>query len=97
MLKIIARFKIKQVFLTTMAFGKFDKSLDKELFSETINFETTRIRVGVFSYNDGEKKMQVSRENMSQNGEWSFAKLGRLFKDEAEKVIPVMEKALKYM
>ena len=80
-----------------MAFGKFDKSLDKELFSETINFETTRITVGVFSYSDGEKKMQVSRENMSQNGEWSFAKLGRLFKDEAEKVIPVMEKALKYM
>jgi nuclear transport factor 2 (NTF2) superfamily protein len=80
-----------------MAFGKFDKSLDKELFSETISFETTRITVGVFSYNDGEKKMQIARENMSQNGEWSFAKLGRMFKDEAEKVIPVMEKALKHM
>ena len=80
-----------------MALGKFDKSLDKELFSEVIPFETTRITVGVFSYNDGEKKLQISRENMSQNGEWSFAKLGRMFKDEAEKVIPVMEKALKYM
>ena len=80
-----------------MAFGKFDKSLDKELFSQVIAFETTRITVGVFSYNDGEKKMQVSRENMSQNGEWSFAKLGRMFKDEAEKVIPVMEKALEKM
>jgi len=80
-----------------VAFGKFDKSLDKELFSETINFETTRITVGVFSYNDGEKKMQVSRENMNQDGEWSFAKLGRMFKDEAEKAIPVMEKALKHM
>ena len=80
-----------------MAFGKFDKSLDKELFSETIAFETSRITVGIFSYNDGEKKMQVSRENMNQNGEWSFAKLGRMFREEAEKVIPVMEKALKYM
>ena len=30
-----------------MAFGKFDKSLDKELFSEVIPFETTRITVGV--------------------------------------------------
>ncbi|MEK6942728.1 MAG: hypothetical protein AABX00_01545 [Nanoarchaeota archaeon] len=80
-----------------MAFGKFDKSLDKELFLEPIQFETTRITVGVFSYNDGEKKMQISRENMSQDGEWSFAKLGRMFKDEAEKVIPVMQKALEKM
>ena len=80
-----------------MAFGKFNKDLDKEIFSETISFETTRINVGVFSYNDGEKKLQISRENMSQNGEWSFAKLGRMFKDEVEKVIPVMEKALKSM
>jgi len=80
-----------------MAFSKFNKDLDKEIFSETIQFETSRITVGVFSYNDGEKKLQISRENMSQNGEWSFAKLGRMFKDEAEKVLPVMEKALKHM
>ena len=80
-----------------MAFGKFDKSLDKEIFSEAIQFETTRITVGIFSYNDGEKKMQISRENMNQDGEWSFAKLGRMFKDEVEKIIPAMEKALKEM
>ena len=75
----------------------FDKNLDKSLFSETIDFETSRITVGVFSYNDGEKKLQISRENMNQNGEWSFAKLGRMFKDEAKKVIPAMEKALEHM
>ena len=75
----------------------FDKNLDKELFSETANFETTRIKVGVYSYNDGEKKMQISRENMNQDGEWSFAKLGRMFKDEAEAVIPLMQKALKHI
>ena len=80
-----------------MAFGKFDKSLDKELFLEVIPFETTRITVGVFSYNDGEKKLQISRENMNQDGEWSFAKLGRMFKDEAEKVIPIMQKAIEKM
>ncbi len=80
-----------------MAFGKFDKSLDKEIFSEIINFETSRIKIGVYSYNEGEKKLQISRENLSQDGEWSFAKLGRMFKDEAEKVIPAMEKALKHM
>ena len=75
----------------------FDKNLDKELFSETAVFETTRIKVGVYSYNDGEKKMQISRENMNQDGEWSFAKLGRMFKDEAEAVIPLMQKALKHI
>lgn len=75
----------------------FDKNLDKSLFSETVSFETTRITIGVFSYNDGEKKLQISREILSQSGEWSFAKLGRMFKDEAEKVIPVMQKALKHM
>ena len=81
-------------FINKMA---FDKNLDKQIFSETVSFETTRITVGVFSYNDGEKKLQISRENMSQNGEWSFAKLGRMFKDEVEAVIPVMQKALKHM
>ena len=75
----------------------FDKNLDRELFSETASFETTRIKVGVYSYNDGEKKLQISRENMSQDGQWSFAKLGRMFKDEVEKVIPVMQKALEDM
>ena len=75
----------------------FDRNLDKEIFSETVKFETTRIKVGVYSYNDGEKKMQISRENMNQDGEWSFAKLGRMFKDEAEAVLPLMQKALKHM
>ena len=75
----------------------FDKNLDKEIFSETAVFETSRIKVGVYSYNDGEKKMQISRENMNQEGIWSFAKLGRMFKDEAEAVIPLVQKALKHM
>ena len=75
----------------------FDKNLDKELYSDTKEFETTKIKVGVYSYNDGEKKMQISRENRNQDGEWSFAKLGRMFKDEAEAVIPMMQKALENM
>ena len=75
----------------------FDKNLDKELYSETKEFETSRIKVGVYSYNDGEKKMQISRENRNQDGEWIFAKLGRMFKDEVEAVIPMMQKALENM
>ena len=75
----------------------FDKNLDKELFSETKEFETSKIKVGVYSYNDGEKKLQISRENMNQEGVWSFAKLGRMFKDEATAVVPLIQKALEHM
>lgn len=75
----------------------FDPNLDKKLFSETKEFETTRITVAVHQYNEGEKKMQISRENRNQDGEWNFAKLGRLFKDEAETILPLMQKALKHM
>ena len=75
----------------------FDKNLDKALFSESKEFETTKITVGVYQYNEGEKKLQISRENRSQDGEWSFAKLGRMFKDEVEFVLPLMKKALEKM
>jgi stress response protein SCP2 len=75
----------------------FDKTLDKELFSETKEFETSKLKVGVYSYNDGEKKLQISRETRNQDGEWKFAKVGRMFKDEVEAVIPVMRKALDSM
>ena len=75
----------------------FDKNLDKELFSETAEFETSKLKVGVYSYNDGEKKLQISRETRNQDGEWKFAKVGRMFKDEVEAVTPIMKKALEHM
>ena len=76
----------------------FDKSLDKELFSETVDFETTRIRVSVFSYNEGTPKLQLSREVLNQNtGDYIFAKLGRLVKEEVEAILPLIQKALKHM
>ncbi len=76
----------------------FDKNLDKQLFSETVKFETTRITVSVFSYNGGIEKLQISREDLSNTtGEYSFSKLGRLFKEEAEAILPIMKKALASM
>ncbi|MBI4918764.1 hypothetical protein HY837_02460 [archaeon] len=76
----------------------FDASLDKELFAETVNFDTTRIKVGVYSYNEGTPKLQLSRENLARSdGSYSFAKLGRMTKEEAEKVLPLIQKALKSM
>lgn len=72
----------------------FDKSLDNELFGETVTFEVTRIRVSVFSYNEGVPKLQLGRENLStSSGEWRFAKLGRLMKEEVDAILPLIEKA----
>ena len=75
----------------------FDKNLDKELFHEEVEFELTKITVGVFAYNNGTPKLQISRENRSSEGEFTFNKLGRMTKEEAEKVIPLMKKALEKM
>ena len=72
----------------------FDKSLDKELFNETVEFETTRVKVSVFSYNDGTPKLQISRENRNmESGDWTFSKLGRFVKAEVEAILPLVEKA----
>lgn len=75
----------------------YDKSLDEETFKETKEFETTRISIGVFSYNGGEKKLQISRENLNSNEEWRFAKLGRLNKEEAQEIVPIVAKAIENM
>jgi hypothetical protein len=75
----------------------YDKTLDVESFKETKELGDTRITVGVFSYNGGEKKLQVSRENRGQTEEWRFAKLGRMAKDEAKEIVPVMMKAIEVM
>lgn len=75
----------------------YDKTLDVETFKETKEFGETRVTVGVFCYNGGAKKLQLSRESMAANDEWRFQKLGRLTKDEAKEIIPVMMKAVESM
>lgn len=75
----------------------YDQSLDKETFKVVKEFEDTRISVGVFSYNGGENKLQIVRENKDQNGGWRYTKLGRLSKAEAKEVLPVMLKAVENM
>ena len=75
----------------------YDKSLDMETFKEIKEFEETRITVGVFSYNGGEKKLQISRENKATTGDWQFVKLGRLNKNEAKEIVPLLIKAVEKM
>jgi len=74
----------------------YEKSLDIDVFKETKEFEDTRITVGVFSYNGGEKKIQISRENKAAE-EWRFAKLGRMTKPELAEVLPLINKAFEKM
>jgi len=74
----------------------YEPDLDKKIFYETKEFENTRITIGVFSYNEGEKKLQLTRENMVQD-EWRFAKLGRMTKEEVEIVLPLIQTALGHM
>ena len=76
----------------------YDKSLDKELFNESVEFEITKLAVSIFSYNEGTPKLQLSRENRNQNtGEWQWSKLGRLTKEEVEKLLPLVNKAMEQM
>ncbi|HLC91417.1 MAG TPA: hypothetical protein VJI15_06650 [Candidatus Nanoarchaeia archaeon] len=75
----------------------FDKNLDKELFSESVTFNRSVVTVAVFSYNEGTAKLQISRQNKNAEGELSFAKLGRMTKEEVLAVLPLMEKAKKYL
>ncbi|MCF7871912.1 hypothetical protein K9L97_02655 [Candidatus Woesearchaeota archaeon] len=76
----------------------FDKSLDKELFGESAEFETTKLRVSVFSYNDGQPKLQISREVLNtEDGSWKWAKMGRLTKDEVVTILPLIEKAKEHL
>ncbi len=73
----------------------YDQNLDKSLFSESVDFEGTKLTVSVFSYNGGKPKLQISRQNVdSSSSELRFSKLGRLTKEETEAILPLVNKAI---
>ena len=76
--------------------GTFDKSLDAELFKETVEIGEAKLNVGLYSYNGGTKKIQISRQRKAEEGSeypWKFAKLGRMTVEEADAILPLIEKA----
>ena len=73
----------------------YDSSLDTQVFSRFFENDNGKIVVSVYSYNNGPKKVQLSREIKNNNGEFAFAKLGRLTKEEAEGILPLIQEALK--
>ena len=75
----------------------YDSSLDECIFSKSHEEETGRLTVSVYSYNNGPKKLQISRENRDSQGDFRFAKLGRMTKEEAQAILPLAQEALKHM
>ena len=75
----------------------YDSSLDKQLFAKTWEGPGSKLTVGVYSYNNGPKKVQISRELLTEEGRPGFAKLGRLTKDELNGILPLLSEALKAM
>ena len=75
----------------------YDSSLDKQTFSKSYESESTKVTVSVYSYNNGPKKLQLSRENMDAEGQWRFSKLGRMTKEEFEGVLPFLEEARSHL
>jgi len=76
----------------------YDSSLDDCLFSKTWEAEFDRITVSVYSYNQGQKKLQITRENRRDpQGEFRFTKLGRMTKDEIEAILPHVQESISHM
>lgn len=75
----------------------YDQSLDEKLFSKSWDQEGMRITVSVFSYNKGQKKVQISRETENAEGEYRFGKLGRLTKEELDGILPLLAEATKHL
>lgn len=75
----------------------YDANLDKNLFSKFWEKDTGMLTISVYSYNDGPKKLQITRSNKTTEGEVRFVKLGRLSKEEIEAILPLIDEALKQM
>jgi len=75
----------------------YDSSLDEQLFSKSKETETSRLTVSIYSYNNGPKKLQITRENRGPDGDFRFTKLGRMAKNEIEAIMPLIQEAVKAM
>jgi hypothetical protein len=76
----------------------YDNSLDEQIFAKAWESELTKINVSVYSYNQGPKKLQITRENrVGQGGDFRYVKLGRLSKDEIEAILPLIKEAVTSM
>lgn len=73
----------------------YEKEKDKKLWEEVKEFGETKVSVGVYKYEGLPPKIQISRQNKDiKTGDMRYSKLGRLTPEEAEAIIPLLQKAL---
>lgn len=75
----------------------YDSSLDEQLFSKFWENDTGKIIVSVHSYNNGPRKLQIIREIKGRDGNFAFAKLGRLSREELQGILPLIQEASSIM
>ena len=75
----------------------YDNSLDEKLFAKSYDTDNGRLTVSIYSYNGGQKKIQISRETKDKQDNLKFSKLGRVSKDEMEALMPILQEALAKM
>lgn len=75
----------------------YDRSLDECLFTKSWEADSERLTVSVYSYNKGTKKIQITRENKDSQGDFRFAKLGRMTKQEMQAILPFLQEAITSM
>ena len=75
----------------------YEASLDEQLFAKAWENDAGRLVVGVYSYNGGPRKVQIRREPKEEEGRPSFAKLGRLTKEELQGILPLLQEALGHL
>lgn len=75
----------------------YDSNLDAQMFSRFWENGNGKIIVSVYSYNNGPKKLQLTREIRGAEGNFIFAKLGRLSKEEIQGILPLIQEAMDVM
>jgi len=75
----------------------YDRDLDNSVFTKPVETDMGRLSVNVYSYNNGPKKLQISRETKDKQDNLKFAKLGRITKNEMESLLPLIQEALAHM
>jgi len=76
----------------------FDNSKDHVLWEEAIEGDkNTEIVVAVRQYEGSDPKVQFSRRYFTKGGEGRFKKLGRLSKDEIEKLAEFLPTVLEQL
>lgn len=75
----------------------YDSSLDVQIFTKSLDTEDGRLIVSVYSYNNGPHKLQITREFKDRDGNFIFAKLGRLSKEELQDLLPIIQEAFATM